>query len=176
MQFRLRTLFLTTTVVAIIAFTFTLGIVEGVFTLMFFAAIFGSSKKDQLISSIIFVILLVGVGVFSKNSLRTDLGRLNNGETACVSIFFTGKDQKRQKDVYGLLVSEMSSGKAGVICSSRGSGVPFFRAGCIEVRFDKEQLADIEAEVRQRIGEKFPNLTVSIEGHSALGTKGRPRP
>ena len=72
MRIRFRTLFVLTTIVAIIAFTFTLGREEGLFTLLFFASIFGTSKKkERWINGGLLVIILVGLGVFTRYSTRT---------------------------------------------------------------------------------------------------------
>jgi len=66
------------------------------------------------------------------------------------------------------LNSEMSS---GVRSESHLHIVPFFNPGYVKLSFDKEKLPEIEAEVRRRIAESFPDLTVSIEGHSTSSGK-----
>jgi len=175
MKFRLRTLFLITTVVAIVAFTFTLGREEGFFTLFFFACIFTSkSKRDRWIAGLIPVVLLVGVGTYSRQILRTQI-RLNDSETACVSIFFSGREQTRQTEVYELLRSEMPYKRIGASFLSRADAFPFYRSGYIKLSFGKENLTknlpEIEAEVRRLLAEEFPDLSVSIESHSVSDSK-----
>jgi len=179
MKFRLRTLFLITTVVAIVAFTFTLGREEGFFTLIFFASIFGSkSKRDRWMSGVIFVVLLVGMGTFLRQRLQTQI-RLNDSPTAGVSIFFSGREQTRQTEVYELLSSEMPYKRIGAYFMSRSDAIPFYRSGYIRLRFFEEEnlpenLPEIEAEVRRLLAEKFPDLTLSIKSHSVLDSRDEP--
>lgn len=163
-QFSLRTMFLITTVVAVVTYTFTIGTGEGVLTLFFFACFFGSkTKKERWLVTIILVGCVVGLGISARHWAQSDTRLAIGGGTACVNILFTGHDQIKQSEVSAFLTSEMPQ----ISCTSgRSTTLPFFRTGHIRLAFDSEKLADVEAEVRRKIAKKFPGLTVSIEGHS----------
>lgn len=133
-------------------------------------------SKTHLVSSIVlWVSVWVGIGVFYNLGVRADLGVPNYSKTACVDVFFTGGDQKRQQEVFEFLRSEMPYSETNAFCESMASSVPFFRAGYIKLSIDIEELKNIETEVRRRIGKSFPDLAVSIEAHSTLGTDGNRR-
>jgi len=165
MRIRLRTLFLITTVVAIVVFTFTLGPVEGGFTLLFFVGIFATSpKKDRWKTGLLLVLILLGPGIYGWYSIQDELRQPSNGETACVVIVFTGCNAgERLKEITWFLREEISSNGG---FSSGLQVIPFFGPGYIKISFDEEKLPEIEAEVRRKIAEKFPDLSVSIEGYS----------
>ena len=173
MRIRLRTLFLITTVVAIIAFTFTLGSAEGVVAMLFFACLLGAgNKKERLIASLLFVFFLLIIGVSSRLHLVAEVGEVNCFGTSFLSVLFTGKDQKRQEEVFQFIGSEISDGRTVVIRSSRSDALPFFRTGYIKLHVDVENnLPEIEADVRQKLAKEFPDLKVTIKSHSAADSK-----
>ncbi|NOZ39782.1 MAG: hypothetical protein GXP24_06100 [Planctomycetes bacterium] len=172
MRIRLRTLFLITTVVAIVTFAFTLGSAEGFFTLFFFVCIFGSKgKKDRWTAGLFLVILLVAIGAFSRQALRAGMRRLDYFETACLGVLFTDRNQTRQVEVYDFLNSEMPYSRIDASFESMAFAIPFYRSGYIKLSCDKEKLPEIEAEVRRKLAEEFPDLTVTIEGYSVSSRK-----
>ena len=165
MQIRLRTLFLITTVVALVVFSFTLGIAEGIFALFFFATLFGSSNKNRRIAtSAMLLALLVGLGLSARIAIQRNFGQSNEGYYACVGIYFTNADQKRQGEVMSLLENIFPHNKTGVSIESFESRFPFFRTGTVKLHLDNDNLDEIEAKVRQQLDDSFPNLTVEIQG------------
>jgi len=176
MKFRLRTLFLITTVVAIVVFTFTLGSAEGVFTTFFFACIFGSQgKKDRWTAGLFLVISLIGTGTVVRLNTLSGLENIYFGESACIDIVFTGQNQQKQEEVFLLLKSKPPFSES-CIFSSRSSTIPFLRTGYVRLGWDEEKqerckLVEFEAEVRRQIAEAFPDLRVRIEGHSTSDGK-----
>ena len=169
MKFRLRTLFLITTIVAIIAFTFTLGSAEGVFTIVFFGAIFATSpKKDRWKSGLIVVLIWFGPGIYTWQSKKSELGRPSNGKTACVDMVFTGSSSwEREEEVMRFLLSDMPS-SWGVRKNSGSVMIPFYNPSYVKLSFDEKHLPEIEAEIRQKLAKEFPDLQVSIKSYSRL--------
>ncbi len=171
MKFRLRTLFLITTVVAIIAFAFTLGSAEGVFALFFFAAIFATTpKKDRWKSGLLTVLILLGPGIYSWHSMKSKLGLPNNGESACVEIVYIGcGGWKRLYDIQDFLCSEKPSGFTGV--GNYTHIAPFVSHGYVRIYFKKGDISKNEAEVRQKLAKEFPDLKVTIKSYSVSDSK-----
>ncbi len=165
MRYPLRRLFLITTVVAIIAYTFTLGVGEATVALVFFAPLASrSKKKSRWTSSVLLVFLLVALGVLSRRQLRYDLGKTYSPDNACVDLYFTGSAHNHIREVYDLLSADLAYDRTSVSWSSMPSTVPFFRTGYIKGSIASEDIADNLSEVRRKVRVAFPNLDVTISG------------
>ncbi|NOZ38949.1 MAG: hypothetical protein GXP24_01825, partial [Planctomycetes bacterium] len=129
MRIRLRTLFLITTVVAIVAFSFTLGVGEGLIAMLFFACIFGPrKKKDRWKYGIWLVLLVVWMGLFTRYRFRSHVPGLRYGYSACVDIILTGFSERHQGKVLQFIESEPPFNDSSIFDNNSLATIsPFFR-------------------------------------------------
>ncbi len=133
MRIRLRTLFLITTVVAIVAFAFTLGLPEGVVTTIFCAGIFGPrKKKDRWKYGSLIVFSVVWMGIYSRHNFRSHVVGLNSRAKACVDITFNGYAQRQQREVLLFLESKPPFNDTNLFSNrSLATISPFFHQGIV---------------------------------------------